>query len=205
MSGIKTTSTLPDGTVDFETIAIMPVQRILPEYSNQKFVRCPLSGAFLRTCGTPVKDAESDIEELFIEGLKSMRKYVLIPPDRVEGVYKRVKSASFKESLRDELRTTGEELGADAIVAGYLFCYLERKGYTYAAEQPASAVFSFHLIRVRDGAVIWGATFDKTQGSLMGNILDIRTFFMGGGKWITVRELSAHGIKELLNSFPERE
>ena len=191
--------------VDFEKIAVVPVQRVAPEDPGDKFVRCPLTGAFQRTCGMPGQTAERDLEELFIAELRSKHQYVLIPPDRVEGVYKRVKAASFKEPLLDELRKVGEELGSDAVVAGYVFCYQERKGYTYAAEQPASTVFGFHLLSVGDGHIVWSGTFDKTQESLMRNILDIGSFFRGGGKWITVRELSTQGIGELLKTFPERE
>lgn len=205
VSGVKTTSAYTEGSVVLEKIALAPVQRILSEEPDQTFVRCPLSGAFLRTCGVSGDGAAAEIEALFIDELRSARKYVLVPPERSEGLYKRIRTHSFKESVRGELQKVGEELGADAVIAGYVFCYLERKGYTYAAERPASAVFSFHLVRVSDGDVVWSGTFDKTQGSLMTNILDIRTFFKGGGKWITVRELSKQGISELLKSFPERE
>ncbi|MCK9230253.1 MAG: hypothetical protein M0Q23_03360 [Syntrophales bacterium] len=191
--------------MELEKIALLPVQRILPESPEQTFARCPLSGAFLRTCGVPGDGAEVEVESLFVNALRSSRKYVLIPSGRTEGLYKRIRTGSFKEPVGEELKKVGEELGADAVIAGYVFCYRERMGYTYAVEQPASAVFIFHLVRVSDGDVVWSGTFDKTQGSLMTNILDIRTFFKGGGKWITVRELSEQGVGELLKSFPERE
>lgn len=202
VSGVTTTSAYREGALDLEKIALVPVQRILPEEPGHTFVRCPLSGAFLRTCGIPGDGAEAEVEDLFINELRSTRKYILIPPDRTEGLYARIRTGSFKEITGEELRRVGEELGADAVIAGYVFCYLERRGYTYAAERPASAVFSFHLVRVSDGDVLWSGTFDKTQGSLMTNMLDVRTFFKGGGRWITVRELSEQGISELLKSFP---
>lgn len=202
VSGVKTTSAFREAAPDMEKIAMVPVQRILPEDPGHTFARCPLSGAFFRTCGIPGDGAEADVEDLFITELRSARKYILILPDRTEGLYTRVRADSFKEPAAEQLRKVGEELGADAVIAGYVFCYLERKGYTYAAERPASVVFSFYLVRVSDGDVLWSGTFDKTQGSLLANILDMRTFFRGGGRWITVRELSEQGIRELLKSFP---
>ena len=202
MAGVATSVKLTE--VEDEKIAVMPVQKVLPENPRNPFVRCPLTGTFHRTCGEPGESAETDLEELFVDGLKAKQRYVVIPPERVEGVYRRVRAESFTESVRDQLRKVGEELGAEGVVAGYVYCYRERQGYTYAAEQPASAVFSFHLFDVRDGTVIWSGTFDKTQESLMRNVFDARTFFRGGGKWLTVKELSAQGMKELLKTFPER-
>jgi hypothetical protein len=198
-------STVQEGSCDFKKIAVVPVKRVPPEDPRQQFAQCPLTGAFYRNCGVPGETAERDLEELFIGELASKRQYVLIPPERVDGVHRRVRAASFKKTTREELRTVGEELGADGVIAGYVFCYAERKGYTYAAEQPASVVFVFHLLRVSDGEVVWTGIFDKTQESLMHNILDLRAFFRGGGKWITVKKLAAQGIKEVLQTFPERE
>ena len=202
-SGVASSSTVT--VVDFEKIAMVPIHVVTTEDPRDRFVRCPLTGTFHRTCGQPAETAGRDLEELFASELRANRNFVQIPPERVEGVLQRVKAASFKESTGNVLRKVGEELGADGVVAGYVFCYQERVGYTYAAEQPASAVFSFHLVNVGEGNVVWSGTLDKTQESLMGNVLDVRTFFRGGGKWITVRELSAQGIRELITTFPTRE
>lgn len=198
-------SAVHEGSCDFKKIAVVPVKRVPPEDPQQQFAQCPLTGAFYRNCGVPGETAERDLEELFIGELASKRQYVLIPPERVDGVHRRVRAASFTKTTREELRTVGEELGADGVIAGYVFCYAERKGYAYAAEQPASVVFVFHLLRVSDGEVVWTGIFDKTQESLMHNILDLRAFFRGGGKWITVKKLAEQGIKEVLQTFPERE
>lgn len=202
-SGVASSSTA--NVVDFEKIALVPIRVVTTEDPGDRFVRCPLTGAFHRTCGQPAETAVRDLEELFVSELRLNRNFVRIPSDRAEGVFQRVKAASFKEPAGNVLRQVGEELGADAVVAGYVFCYQERVGYTYAAEQPASAVFSFHLLNVGEGNIVWSGTFDKTQESLMGNVLDVRTFFRGGGKWVTVRELSAQGVRELMTTFPKRE
>ena len=167
-------------------------------------MRCPLSGAFLRT-GDIQGDAPGIVVDILVAELKAQRKYVLITPDRVEGIYRRISAISFQDSVREKLRKTGEELEVDAILAGYVFCYTERKGYTYAVEQPASAVFCVHLLRVRDGVTLWNGTFDKTQSSLMENLFEVGSFFRGGGKWVTVRELSREGMESLLKTFPNVE
>ncbi|MCK9273772.1 MAG: hypothetical protein M0P57_01660 [Syntrophales bacterium] len=155
----------------------------------------------MRSCSVPA-DAADVIEEITVEELKSKRKFVLVPPEKVEGIYRRISATSFKDSPREKLQKTGEELGCDAVLAGYIFCYIDRKGYTYSVEQPASVTFCMHLLRVDDGASLWSGTYDKTQHSLMENLYEATIFFRGGGKWITAKELSEVGVKSLLKTFP---
>lgn len=106
------------------------------------------------------------------------------------------------KSPTEILTEVGREIGADGIVAGYLFYYVERKGFDYSAEKPASVAFCVHLIDVKSGVSVWKGVFDKTQSSLMENIFDILPFIKGGGKWLTAEELSREGIKEILKGFP---
>jgi len=204
MSGVKTDSSWREGTIKLRKIAMIPFQNVHSPDSSQRFMRCPLSGAFLRTCDIQ-GDAPGILEDLLVGELKAKGKFVLITPERVEGIYRRISAISFQDSVREKLRKTGEELGVDAILAGYVFCYTERRGYTYTVEQPASAVFCVHLLRVQDGVTLWKGAFDKTQSSLMENLFEAGSFFRGGGKWVTVRELSREGVKALLKTFPNVE
>ncbi|HLE18774.1 MAG TPA: hypothetical protein VI728_10875 [Syntrophales bacterium] len=84
----------------------------------------------------------------------------------------------------------------------FLFRYRERKGYPYSVEKPASVAFDVHLIRVSDGIVAWRGAFDKTQSSLMENILQIASSFKTGGRWLTAKELTEEGVSEMLKTFP---
>lgn len=204
MSGVKTDAGRWEGSIELKNIAVAPFKKISSPDPSQRFMRCPLSGAFLRT-GDIQGDAPGIVADILVGELKAQRKYVLITPDRVEGIYRRISAISFQDSVREKLRKTGEELEVDAILAGYVFCYTERKGYPYAVEQPASAVFCVHLLRVRDGVTLWKGAFDKTQSSLMENLFEAGSFFRGGGKWVTVQELSREGMESLLKTFPNVE
>ncbi|MGZ3634670.1 MAG: hypothetical protein ACXWMO_02035, partial [Syntrophales bacterium] len=62
--------------------------------------------------------------------------------------------------------------------------------------------FEIHLIRVSDGVIVWRGIFDKTQISLMENLLQIASFIKEGGKWVTAKELAAEGMDEVLKDFP---
>jgi len=182
-------------------IAIVPFQAITSDDPDVRIIRCPVCGTTFRTCsfeGNP----EKRIEEIFLKGIESSDQYSLIPSGYVDGVYKRVSAALFGKSPLVILTEVGKEVAADGIIAGHLFYYMERKGFGYSVEEPASVAFCVHLIRVSDGRSVWKGVFDKTQSSLMENIFNILPFIKGGGKWVTAEELSQEGIKEILEGFP---
>ena len=183
-------------------IAIVPFQAITSDGPDIRFIRCPVCGTTFRTCafaGTP----EKRIEEILLKRIESSEQYTLIPSGYVDGVYKRVSATSFGKSPLEILTAVGKEVGADGIIAGYLFYYMERKGFGYSVTEPASVAFCVHLIRVKDGVSVWKSVFDKTQSSLMENIFNILPFIKGGAKWITAEELSQEGIEEILKGFPD--
>lgn len=187
-----------------EKIAVVSFERVRPPDPSLSYVHSPLSGTFIRVCDGE-NGTEAIVEEQFVDRLKTSDSYLVIPSDKAGGVYKRMSALSFRASPREILRAAGKELGADLVVMGYLYCYRERKGYSYSVEQPASVAFSIHLIRVSDGAIVWNGLFDETQSSLMENVFHASSFFKGGGKWLTAEELSRQGVDELLKTFPRME
>ncbi len=62
--------------------------------------------------------------------------------------------------------------------------------------------FSIELRRAADGAVLWRGAYDETQQALSENLADAGTFFRGGGRWLTARELARLGVEELVRRFP---
>jgi TolB-like protein len=187
--------------ISLQKIAVIPFQIVAPEDQTSNTVRCPLSGNLARSCSTP-EGAADIIEDLFLERLKTNSKLVIIPGDKTEGVYRRIGAESFKASPIHVFRKVGGELGVDGVAVGYVYCYRERKGYAYSAEKPASVSFEIGLIRVSDGAILWNSYFDRTQESLMENLLHISTFIRGGGKWVTAKQLSAEGMERMMETFP---
>jgi len=183
-------------------IAVAPFRAIASGDPAIKFDRCPVCGTTFRACRC-AENPEKKIEEMFLKELKPAGRYTVIPPQQVDGVYKRVSTESPGESPLKTLTKVGKKIGADGIIAGYLFYYRERKGFGYSVEKPASVAFCVHLVRVEDGVSVWKGVFDKTQSSLMENILDIFPFIRGGGKWMTAEELSREGIRQILKDFPD--
>ena len=179
----------------------MPFQQISPEEADIKTVRCPVCGLLLRT-EKSAKGSEKVVEELFIERLAAKKAFILMPPEMVGGVYERVTAGLFKADLLEILKKVGNELEADGIILGNVYRFRERKGYEYSVEKPASVAFEIHLIRVSDGVIIWRGIFDKTQTSLMEDMLQISSFMKERGRWMTAKELAAEGMDEVLKDFP---
>ena len=181
-------------------IAIIPFQTILPKLEAGNTAICPLCGA-VYFGGKIAKGGEKVTEELFIEKLKNFKEVEIIPQEKVEGIYKRVRAESLKMPLMEVLKKTGAESGADLIAVGYVFRYRERIGYNYSVEKPASVAFEISFVDPQNGDIIWRGVFDKTQKSLMEDVFQIASFFEGGGKWLTARELTKQGMDHAFKTF----
>jgi len=181
-------------------IAIIPFQTILPETTSSKTVFCPLCGAGYFG-GKIEKGAENVVEGILINKLQAFKEVEIIPVDKVAGIYKLISAETLKGTLFDILKKVGTELDADEIVLGYVFRYEERIGYDYAVEKPASVAFEINFINTKTGRIVWRGVFDKTQKSLMEDVLQISSFYKGGGKWQNARDLSKQGMNEIFEKF----
>jgi hypothetical protein len=182
-------------------IAVISFQPLIPEKESGSTVICPICGIGYSS-GKILKGSEKMVEEVFIDKLHELKEVAIIPPDKVQDVYKRIASESLKKPLLKILKIVGNELGADILAVGYIYRYTERVGYDYSSEHPASVAFEIHLIKAIDGSTIWRGVFDKTQKSLMEDVFQASSFFKGGGKWLTARQLSKQGMDEIFETFP---
>jgi len=200
MNGVQATL-MTDGEAVFKRIAVVPFQVIVADDESVRVVRCPLCGSINRT-DILVKGSERKVEELFYREVSQSKRFELIPSERVNGIYQRIAADSLKTTLPEILKSTGRELEADGIVVGYLYRYRERKGFPYSVEQPASVAFEIHLVRTADGVLVWKGSFDKTQTSLMENLLLAASFYRMHGQWVTAEVLTEEGIHQILETFP---
>jgi len=194
--------TAPEKKLLFNRIAVVPFQHIAPEDEKGGAVRCPLCGITANAARSP-GNPERILETLFLEELnRNKPKFHLLDGERVAAVYRRISASSLTAPLNQVLREVGKELGADGVVAGFVYRFRERKGVAYSVEQPASVTFEMHLLRVSDGALVWRGTFDKTQSSLMEDLFQIFSFYRGKGRWMTAEELMGEGVEQILQTFP---
>jgi len=179
-------------------IAVLSFQALSPGEGNTVF--CPLCGSG-SSSGKIQEGSEKVVEEIFVDRLSKMPGVEIIPSEKAESVYKRISSEKLKGSFAENLTKAGSELGADFVAIGYVYRYTERVGFKYSSAHPASVTFEIHLVDA-NGNIIWGRHFDKTQKSLMENIFDISSFFKGGAKWVTARQLTEQGMDTVLKTFP---
>lgn len=97
------------------------------------------------------------------------------------------------------LQSIYSELKCNAVLHTTLSRYVQRVGGDYGADTPASVAFSMRLIDASNGSVIWSATFDETQQSLMSNIMSAHKY---GLKWLTAEELTTLGVEEKVAQCP---
>ncbi len=183
-------------------IGVISFRPLIPEAESGNTVFCPLCGIGSGS-GKVMEGAEKIVEDIFIERLKKEKGLEIIPSEKVQSVYKRISSEKLKGNLIENLKKTGRELGADILALGYVYRYTERVGYKYSSERPASVIFEIHLVSVDGGDIIWRGFYDKTQKSLMEDVLQIGSFLKGGAKWVTVRQLTEQGMEEVFKTFPE--
>jgi TolB-like protein len=95
----------------------------------------------------------------------------------------------------------GKNLGADAVLFGYISEYKEREGGELGVSSAASVAFSVQLLNTKDGQILWEDYFAETQRPLSENLLEVRKFFRRGAKWITADDLAKEGIVEVVNEL----
>lgn len=203
-AGAREKSESADITKTPVRIAVIPFQALIPEDEQRNTVICPVCGIGLFG-GKILNGSEKIVEEIFVEKLYETKQTELIPSDKVQDVYKRNALESLKAPLLNIFKNVGKELEADFLAVGYVYRYIERVGYGYGSEHPASVAFEIHLIKPADGKIVWRGFFDRTQKSLMEDVFQISSFIKGKGKWLTARQLTKQGMDKVFETFPRLE
>ncbi len=128
-----------------------------------------------------------------------------VSPDQVTGYYNILLSKDIEKDPKQLMKTLGVQMKADYVLWGDVFRYQERIGTAYGVQQPASVAFDLHLMRIKDGKLIWRGQWIYTQKSLTENLLEFGTFVKSKGRWVTAEELSLIGLKNVLKDFPPAE
>ena len=189
--------------VDMENILVLPFKNMSNVYGENVNVRCPVCGKVLMV-GKIKKNVEHDLTEHLYSLLKDRESIQLIPPNQAEGVLiELLSNSNISLSEKDMIIQAGRTLGADAVIYGVVYRYVERVGTKYAVDSPASVAFDIHLIHVADGSLLWSGYFDETQESLSQNLLNLGTFIKRRASWISAREMAMSGIEDIMKTFPK--
>ncbi len=186
-----------------DRIVVAPFRQIFPENVKGGAVESPVTGQFFESV-KPLGSPEWILETDFLTRLEKKRPGLrFVAKERVAEVFRRMSSLSLKMSPRQALCETGRELGADLVVAGYVYRFRERIGESFAVEEPASVAFEIVMLRVETEELAWRAVFDYTQKSLLEDLFQLPFFLKGKGRWLKAEELLEDGIGQVIETFPE--
>ena len=198
-------ASVPEEKASQPTIKKMVVVGFRPAKSpgdKPGMIRGLLSGAVFMA--EPVtKDVADRMTANLFDRLLKDKSYDLISPGQAMGVFSSLVSSDSAPDEIEIFQKIGKAFSSDTVLIGYIYRWREREGTDYAIDRPASVAFDLYLIRSDDGAISWKGRFDKTQRSLMENILDMDTFLKGKGKWMTAETLMELGLADLLEKLPK--
>jgi len=201
-SGAPSPETTAANMADIDVILVAPFESLLRGEAGT-MNRCPICNAVLDT-GRVEPGADRFMTRQLMARMKAMSAYTLLDPGIASGVRARIISEDIGISLKRLLVEMGKESGADAVLSGVVYRFRQRVGTSLSVQTPASVGFGVHLIRCADGALLWTDHFDETQQNLSENLLKLRSFVERGGRWLTVEELAARGLAEVMSAFPGR-
>ena len=162
---------------------------------------CPLCKGISRS-GAILPGSQDTLTRLLYAKIEAAGTFNLLPLERVQGAFSHVDRNAFEQEPAASSVRLGKEVNAVFVFLGYLFRFEERIGSSIGVEKPASVAFDLHLMRVRDGKVVWTGKFDETQRPLSEDIRKIGSFFRRGAVWLTAGELASAGIEETLKKLP---
>jgi hypothetical protein len=196
-------SETPSEPLNFKNILVLPFTDIAAISDAAMDTRCPVCGRVF-IAGEVADDAENILTNKLVSWLQSNTNYQLtVSPLKKASLSSGFSDNDTKAAAKGVLADLGRRHGANAVLVGFVYRFIERVGKGYGAESPASVAFDMHLIRVADGRTIWSAHFDETQKSLGDNLFQLGTFLSRGGRWLTAEELASSGLEKILEKFPK--
>ena len=165
-------------------------------------VACPICKGIIQR-GEITLGSQNTLTRLLNQKMEDMGTFKLLPREEVEEAFSHIDKRQFElKPLHSSI-----QLGKDiehGFHSSLEFSSVLRKGSDLhiGVERPASVGFDIHLIRMRDGKMVWVGKFDETQKPLSENLLKIGSFLRRKASWLTAEELSIVGMDEMLKRLP---
>ena len=198
---VYVTQTAPE-LANFKSILVVPFKDMSRTPGDTMDARCPVCGRVFIT-GEVTDNAVDFLTARTTALLKTHTEYRLVPEPPTDSSLAHLYSANpTSNAPRQALIEKGLEHQTDVVLLGLVYRFKERVGTGYSVKSPASVAFGMHLIRVKDGRIIWSAHFNETQKSLGDNLFQLGSFISRGGRWVTAEELASSGMEEIFKKFP---
>ncbi len=182
-------------------ILVLGFRPAITRQSEPVAFKSPVSGSIFMAETVDV-NAVNGMTNKLLDMLLDFKDYSMISPEEYDW---NISGSMSNRQPEDHIKTymeMGQAFSADAVLVGYIYRWRERKGGQYSVESPASVAFDLYLISSESGDILWKGMFDKAQTPLSDNILDLKTFVKGRGKWMTSYELANIGMVEIIETLP---
>ena len=188
-----------------ESIAVMPFLKGMYDARLDEAIDRTLDCALAELC-FDTRDvgsgAEKNLTRFMQAALEERLGERIIPLEKTLKVYEALVKDQATDSPRSLAVMLGRGLEADHMIVGTVWRYRERIGTPRASASPASVAFVVYIINVADGRRLWKRAHFETQKPLSESILEVRTFFKRGVRWLSVNELARYGVQEIVDQLP---
>lgn len=183
-------------------VALIPPMAV-PIPPDTPWIACPIAGEAFVPC-TVADAAEAELSSALAAALATMPGVSLTPQAEINAALARLKAKHPEGFGLDGTWQTelAREAGADYALAGFIYCWRDKSGGSYASGTPASIGFCLHLIEVSSGRMMWRMRYEDEQKPLFEDLLSIGTFLRRGGKWISSAEMAAEAAAEMKRKLP---
>ena len=125
----------------------------------------------------------------------ALRGVEVIPPEEVAHVDSGAGVAELAAAV-------ARQFGADAVLVGEITRWVEREGEALGSQRPAAVGLRVVLHGAPAGERLWQGEFDRTQQSLLENVLLTPRYPGGGTRWLTADEFAHFAADELATAIP---
>ncbi|OGP56929.1 MAG: hypothetical protein A2V67_00165 [Deltaproteobacteria bacterium RBG_13_61_14] len=189
----------PKPEFHFSRLLVMPFARAP---ARENLWACPRCGRVLMAC--PIEEgAEATLTRLLRDQLETYPGFEIVDQGELNMALQAIPEPELTRArLRPEFPfTLAQQLKADAVLIPTVTCFRNRSGQGWASAQPSAAAFELELHSVADRRVVWTGAYEEEQKPLLDDLLQAKTFFRRGAKWVTVDVLAREGMVKALASF----
>jgi hypothetical protein len=188
--------------IQWEKIGVLPFFKGRQSAEDTgETLACPVCELYYKS--ENIKDgADRAITNYLQETLKQRYGNKVIAPDEVSKVYREISRDDKRENPRSFAQKVGRALGANFMIVGSVWRYMDRMRDPMGPGRGASVAFEIYLIDVPCGKTMWKVKFDKTQRPFTEDIRGAKVLLKKGAKWLPADELARYGVEEIAKKFP---
>ncbi len=125
----------------------------------------------------------------------------IVPIPSAKGVNPSQPRSAERNTALTHWVAVGKKANVELIIVPQILNWHERQGSNAGVVSSAEVDVQFYLIDTVNATLVSRSVYREKQQSLAGNLLDAKTFFKRGGKWVTAQQLADEGIAKMIQEF----